>query len=255
MKKLIIALFIIMQAGAVFAESHYTFELKKDLILGSTAAGIFAVPFFIDNPATVPNEFSKDDINNFDRPLMYSYDGQIDTITSIGAYGLLVLPALSLAGNIKDFNAIATYGIMYAEAFLLTYGTKDILKNAINRYRPYCYSGEIPGDQSSEYEDSFPSGHTSLAFMAAGFLSSTFLTEYPDSKWRIPVVGISYSLAAGIAAGRILSGNHFLTDVIVGAGIGSLYGYLIPALHLKRSGSERITLTPTINGILVSVKI
>jgi undecaprenyl-diphosphatase len=173
----------------------------------------------------------------------------------MSAYGLLVLPALSLIGNRTDRNVIATYGIMYVEAFLLTYGTKEFLKNAINRYRPYCYFDGAPGDQSSEYADSFPSGHTSLAFMAAGFLSATFLTEYPDSKWRVPVVGISYSLAAGIAAGRILSGSHFLTDVIAGAAIGSLYGYLIPALHVKKGDTERITFTPLVNGFMLSVKL
>jgi membrane-associated phospholipid phosphatase len=254
MKKFIIALSIIIQANVVFAESHYTFELKKDLIIGSAAAGVFAAPFFINNPASA-SDLKKSDVNGFDRPFMHSYNKPADIISDIGQYSLLVLPALSLIGNIKDVNALATYGIMYAEAFLLTYGTKDIFKNAVNRYRPYCYFDGIPVDQSDEYEDSFPSGHTSLAFMAAGFLSSTFLTEYPGSKWRIPVVSVSYALATGVAAGRILSGSHFLTDVITGAAIGSLYGYLVPALHLKKRDNELITFTPMVNGFMVSALI
>ncbi|GHT57522.1 hypothetical protein FACS1894109_09890 [Spirochaetia bacterium] len=254
MKKFLIALFIIIQATAVFGESRYTFDLKKDLILGSASIGIFAAPFFIDNPAAA-GDLRKSDVNGFDRPFMLPYNKPLDIASDIGQYTLLALPVLSLIGNVKDGNAWATYGIMYAEAFLLTYGTKDIFKSAINRYRPYCYFDGIPGDQSSEYANSFPSGHTALAFMSAGFLSSTFLTEYPDSKWRIPVVSISYTLAAGVAVGRIASGSHFLTDVLAGAAIGSLYGYLIPALHLRKKADELVTITPIVNGVMVSLLI
>ena len=249
-----IVLVILLQASAVLAESRYTLAGIQDLIIGPAAVGVFAAPFFIDNQVG-SSDFDKGDVNGFDRPFIRPYNKSLDSISTIGAYGLLVLPGLSLIGNIKDRSALLTYGIMYTEAFLLTYGTKDIFKNAVNRYRPYCYFEGRPGDQASGYADSFLSGHTSLAFMAAGFLTSTFLTEYPDSKWRIPVVGISYTLATGIAAGRIMSGSHFLTDVIAGAAIGSLYGYLIPALHLKKWGNERISVAPVANGVLVLLKL
>jgi membrane-associated phospholipid phosphatase len=89
--------------------------------------------------------------------------------------------------------------------------------------------------------------------MSAGFLSSTYFTEYPDSNWKIPVAGLGYALAVGIAANRILSGSHFLTDVLAGAAIGSLYGYLIPALHLRKPGGTTMAFTPTVNGFLVSI--
>jgi undecaprenyl-diphosphatase len=249
-----IALLIILQTSAVFAESRYTLDGIQDMIIAPAAVGVFAAPFFIDNPAA-SYDLNKGDVNGFDRPFMLPYNKPVDIVSDVGQYTLLVLPVLSLIGNIKDGKAWLTYGIMYAEAFFLTYGTKDIFKSAINRYRPYCYFDGSPGDKSSEYADSFPSGHTSLAFMSAGFLSSTFLTEYPDSKWRIPVVSISYTLAAGVAAGRILSGSHFLTDVIAGAAIGSLYGYLIPYLHLKKRGGERISLTPMPSGFIISMKV
>jgi membrane-associated phospholipid phosphatase len=52
---------------------------------------------------------------------------------------------------------------------------------------------------------------------------------------------------------RITSGSHFLTDVLAGAAIGSLYGWLIPWLHL-RNNNERFTIVPLTNGIMVSLK-
>jgi membrane-associated phospholipid phosphatase len=255
MKKLAImlGLGIILALPNMFAQSNYTYDLKKDLVIGSVALGIFVTPFFFNN--TSDNAvFNPNAINAFDRAVMFPYHKNIDTLSQIGAYGLLILPAVSLIGNITDLNAVATYGVMYAEAFLLTYGTKEMLKNAIIRYRPYCYYGDIPSGKETDYDDSFPSGHTSLAFMSAGFFTSTFFTEYPDSTWKLPIAGVSYVLATAVAASRIYSGNHFLTDVIAGAAIGSLYGYLIPWLHLKKQADTAIAFTPLPNGFVFSYR-
>jgi hypothetical protein len=75
---------------------------------------------------------------------MVSYNKPLDIVSDVDIYGLLILPAISLAGNIKDKNTWLAYGIMYAEAFCLTYGTKDLLKNTIIRYCPYVYSDGVP---------------------------------------------------------------------------------------------------------------
>jgi membrane-associated phospholipid phosphatase len=242
---------MIVMTYNIVAESMYSYDLKKDIAIGAVSLGIFISPFFIDSsPKDI--SFQKDDVNPFDRSMMFSYNRTLDTFSDLSAYGLLVLPAISVIGNIKDVNALVTYGIMYAEAFLLTYGTKDLFKNAISRNRPYTYSGSIPSGKEDDYYKSFPSGSTSLAFMSAGFLSSTFFTEYPDSPWKIPVIGISYSLALGIGVSRILSGAHFMTDVMTGAVIGSLYGYLIPLLHLRKNERSKIAFMPVLNGFIVS---
>ncbi|MDR0411846.1 MAG: phosphatase PAP2 family protein [Treponema sp.] len=42
-----------------------------------------------------------------------------------------------------------------------------------------------------------------------------------------------YTLAAEIASMRIVSGSHFLTDVLTGAAIGSFHGWIIPFLHKR----------------------
>ncbi|MDR1250994.1 MAG: phosphatase PAP2 family protein [Treponema sp.] len=235
-----------------FAESAYTYNLQKDLIIGPLSISVFTVPFFINNhPAN--DFFPRDNINGFDRSLMFSYDKNLDTAGDIIMYTLLALPVIPMIGNIRNASTLLTYGIMYAEAFMLTHGTKDILKKIINRNRPYSYFGPVPSGLEDDYYNSFPSGHTSLAFMSAGFLTSTLLKDYPDSKWKMPVISISYSMAMAVAVNRIRSGSHFLSDVIVGAAIGSLYGYLIPALHLnKKQNNTNITITPSLNGFLLS---
>ena len=39
----------------------------------------------------------------------------------------------------------------------------------------------------------------------------------PDSKWKVPVIAASYSLAALTGILRVASGEHFASDVLVGA--------------------------------------
>ena len=238
-----------------YSESVFTYDLKKDIILGTLSLGIFASPFFVNNePENIPTNLGKDDVNIFDRSLMFSYNKPLDMTSDYGVYALLALPVLSLVGQIKDKDAWLTYGIMYTEAFFLTFGTKELLKNAIVRYRPYMYGAGIPDGKEDDYYNSFPSGSTALAFLSAGFLSATFSAEYPDSSWKIPVIAGVYTLATGIATCRIVSGSHFLTDVLTGAAIGSLYGWVIPLLHKRQNNENNITMTFTGNGFIVALK-
>jgi len=90
--------------------------------------------------------------------------------------------------------------------------------------------------------------------MSASFVTSTFFVENPDSSWKVPLCAAAYTLAAGVGIGRIFSGNHFMSDVLAGAAIGSLYGYLIPRLHLRKK-QDNISLLPLTNGFLVSLKL
>ncbi len=255
MKKLFIAFCSFLISFTAYSQSVFTYDLKKDLVLGAAALGVFASPFFVHNePKNIPIGLNKENINMLDRRLMFSYNKTLDKISDYSVYALLMLPALSLTGNIQDRKAWLTYGIMYAEAFALTFGTKDLLKNAIIRYRPYMYSGGVPDGLMNDYYNSFPSGSTALAFLSASFLSATFSAEYPDSKWKVPIIAGAYSLAVGIAACRITSGSHFLTDVLVGAAIGSLYGWVIPMLHKKQTGKHDLSVNFTGTGFMVSIK-
>jgi len=255
MKKYLLVFCFCITAYSLYSQSVFTYDLKKDIIIGGLSLGVFVSTFFVENtPSQIPNSLNKNDINDFDRPLMFSYNKTLDMISDYAVYGILVLPILSVMGNANDFNAWLTYGIMYTEAFLLTFGTEDLLKNAIIRYRPYMYDGGVPAGQENDYYNSFPSGSTSLAFLSATFLSTTFSQEYPDSKWKLPVIIGSYSLAVAVSAMRITSGAHFITDVLTGAAIGSFYGWIIPFLH-KNNSNNNVTLNAAPNGFLVSIKL
>jgi undecaprenyl-diphosphatase len=256
LKKWLLATCLLSVAAHGFSQSVFTYSVPKDLIIGAAALGVGLVPFIAHNePDTIPGKQNRDDVNPFDRPFMFSYNKPLDMVSDYGVYSMLLLPALSVVPNIRDTGTLLTYGIMYAEAFALTFGTKNLLKNAIIRYRPYMYADGVPAGKEDDYHNSFPSGSTAYAFLGAGFLSATYSQEFPESRWKIPIIAGSYTLAASVASMRILSGSHFLSDVLTGAAIGTLYGWLLPALHKRQTAESRLSILFPGNGVIVSVKL
>ena len=91
----------------------------------------------------------------------------------------------------------------------------ETLKRIVARKRPceiepHCWSELLPPDRFS-----FPSGHTITAFAVAVSLG----LFYP------PVFAALLFCALSVGLSRIVLGLHFLSDVVVGAGLGSLAGY------------------------------
>jgi undecaprenyl-diphosphatase len=93
------------------------------------------------------------------------------------------------------------------------------LKRTFGRRRPcalepHCWATLLPPDQFS-----FPSGHTITAFAVAISLGAF----YPAM-----LLGLLFC-ALSVAVSRIILGMHFLSDVIAGAAIGGLLGYICAA--------------------------
>jgi undecaprenyl-diphosphatase len=96
------------------------------------------------------------------------------------------------------------------------------LKRVCHRRRPcalepHCWATLLPPDQFS-----FPSGHTITAFAVAVSLT----VFYPPM-----IVGLFFC-ALSVAMSRVILGMHFLTDVIAGAAIGGILGFVAAELLL-----------------------
>ena len=252
---LIAIVFNCMQIN-VFSQSAFNIYIEKDIIIGLVSLGAGITPFFINNePDNISDTFDKSEVNTFDRSFMFSYNKYLDYFSDYYlTFALASLPVISVIPNIKNSAILLNYGIMYAESLLLTYGTVFSFKSTINRYRPYMYDNGVPGGKENDYHNSFPSSATAFAFLGVTFFSTTYSHEFPESKWKIPLIIGGYTLAAGVGTMRVLAGSHFPTDVLAGAAIGSLYGWLIPWLHLNKE-DHKFAITPAVNGITFSAKI
>lgn len=113
-------------------------------------------------------------------------------------------------------------GKLIALAFALERSCYLIFKSTFRRNRP---PQAIPGYQSEVIPSdqfSFPSGHTSAAFLMAGVLSYAF-------PW---LAFILYPWACCVGIARVMLGVHFPTDILAGAVLGSSICCLLTTLLL-----------------------
>jgi len=117
--------------------------------------------------------------------------------------------AAGLIHNNKELKQKAVYT---AAAILLNTASTTLLKNVVKRERPYhTFTRIFPDKIKSEY--AFPSGHTSSAFATA--TSLTISTK----KWYVAVPAFAWSASVGYS--RMYLGQHYPSDVIMGALVGS----------------------------------
>lgn len=197
------------------------------------------------------SDWPKENVPGMDRPFMRPYSKPLH-IVGTGTMGLAMLTPAVFA--IMPSNEWLTIGTMYVETMLIANGIKEWTKLLVYRARPYMYFDDYPQDKvdDGDWNCSFPSGHTTLAFAGAAFTTFVFCQCFPDSKWKYAVAGGAFGLAAATGALRMASGNHFLSDVLVGAVIGTACGFAIPYLHSKsfygnfekKSGSANASVSP-----------
>jgi membrane-associated phospholipid phosphatase len=240
----------------IYSQSAFSINMEEYIIIGLTSLGIGIIPFFINNePTDISGTFNKNEVNIFDRSLIFLYNKYLDYFSDYYlSTALAILPVISVIPGTKNSKVLLSYGVMYTESLLLTYGTVFSLKGIVDRYRPYMYDSGVPDAKKNDYHNSFPSSATAFAFLGVTFFTTTYSHEFPESKWKTPLIIGGYTLAASVGAMRILAGSHFLTDVFAGAAIGSLYGWLIPWLHLEKE-NNKFAVIPTMNGIMFSMKI
>jgi membrane-associated phospholipid phosphatase len=95
----------------------------------------------------------------------------------------------------------------------------EILKLIVNRSRPFIRFTQTRILGFRAIGRSFPSGHTSQAFFMATLVSQHFHANV----W---VVFVLYALALTVGVTRMYVGAHYPRDVLAGAILGSVWGFL-----------------------------
>ena len=140
---------------------------------------------------------------------------------------------------------------LYLESMAITGALYSITAGVVNRSRPYVYDNQngLNRRLSSSGQRSFFSGHVAATTSASFFAAKVFQDFNPESG-AIPYVWTgAVVLPAVVGYFRIQAGQHFLTDVLLGYGLGAAVGYFVPELH-KVSNDTNIRLTPIAGEIL-----
>ncbi len=138
--------------------------------------------------------YYKEDLSNFHT----KWDNYLQFSPIVLTYGFEAI-------GMQPKTDILNRSVILVKSELLMTAVVTILKNASHILRP----------DSSAYT-SFPSGHTAQAFAAAAMLSEEYGYRY---KW---VPYLSYGLASTVGVLRMANNKHYLSDVLVAAGIGIL---------------------------------
>ena len=115
-------------------------------------------------------------------------------------------------------SAVDRFGAVEAACFSVAAGGAffQAAKHTFRRTRPRDIEPHCWAQIQTRDVFSFPSGHSTTAFAVALSLGSFF----PEI---LPALLV---LAANVAVSRVIVGMHFLSDVMVGSGLGACLGYV-----------------------------
>jgi hypothetical protein len=141
-------------------------------------------------------------------------DNYLQYVPGVAVFGLKAL-------GVKSRSDFLNQSIILAKAELLTGAIVYSLKSITHVERP-----------NGDGYQSMPSGHTAQAFLLATILDM----EYRDASPWISVSG--YAVASATGALRMLNNKHWISDVLVGAGIGIFTTKFVYLTHQYRWGKN-----------------
>jgi membrane-associated phospholipid phosphatase len=137
------------------------------------------------------------------------------------------------SNSVWDMGEAVALGTLSSQAFKLLIGR------------------ERPGETDSPHRfghggDSFPSGHTTVAFAAAQVLAD----EMPQEQWGWKV--FAYGLAGATAYARLDSNAHWLSDTVAGAALGISTGRFVSHRGGNKRSKFALWLAPLDHGAMIS---
>ena len=144
--------------------------------------------------------------------------------------------------------------LLITQATSLAMLANVFVKYSVGRARPYVWKG-TPDlyPSATDANVSFFSGHVTFVFAVVVSGSTLFfMQDMPGAPW---VLGIGLAAASFTAYLRMAANKHYLSDVLVSAGVGSLVGWAVPYLFHRpgRHGAPQAgDLTPAPGGIAIA---
>ena len=192
-------------------------------------------------------KLGKKDVNWFDRWGVRAYSRSIDNASYIPFYAAVPLPVIVFAADKRMRRDFFKLSFLYAEALTATGILYSSAAGYVNRLRPLVYSDKTPPDKRtvSDSKKSFFAGHVAVVATSTFFVARVLDDYYPNSKFKWGYYGIAAATTVATGYMRQAAGEHFLSDILLGAAVGTLSGILTPSLHQRKLiKNQRLTLIP-----------
>ena len=189
-------------------------------------------------------------LNAVDKLTAGYYSAGWSTASDFMLYGLGAATAGLLVADEGWLDALND-GVVIGEATLSATAVASIMTLAAGRPRPFLYGDPTNASgykaplsirNGSDAGLSFLSSHTAEAFALA---TSLYIAEHrlhPRSAYPRYILGGGLAIASAIGVARVMSGYHFITDVIGGAVVGSSLGVLVASVH-----NSPVQVVPVVN--------
>lgn len=168
-------------------------------------------------------------LNALDRGVLSWHSGVARGASTVLVAGVGGGALLAAVDGLSPARARGDVAVL-ADAVSWTAAATQWLKLAVHRERPVLYGSDAgTAAGMADNRESFPSGHTAVAFAAATAYATLASRQHLPHAARNAV--LLYAGAAGAGALRVAGGRHFPTDVLAGAVLGSLVGWVTARLH------------------------
>lgn len=183
-----------------------------------------------------------------DKSLNHSQSEIVSKYTDVFGEEYFILPSVALTyafGSVIDDCRLKNLSLAALQSFVYAEVASAGLKVLTCRIRPLEFNSQQSTANSQTWlgpfksfeSTSFPSGHAMRSFA----LATTVAGFYPDKKW----IGIvSYSLATMTSVGRVISKEHWTSDVIVGAALGYFIGRGVVKFNEKIGNISSVEIQP-----------
>jgi membrane-associated phospholipid phosphatase len=160
-------------------------------------------------------------------------------------------------GHVRDNGFVTQTGREVMRAVIVSGAITAVVKGSVGRARPFAAPGDpdefSPGHGFTNASfASFPSGHTSAAFATATVLARELGSTHPGSRWWIN--SLLFGGATFVGFSRVYQRQHWPSDVVAGAALGTITGYEVVA-HARGDRSKiglpflsHLSVAPSVNG-------
>jgi membrane-associated phospholipid phosphatase len=214
-----------------------SFRVDGPITLGAIGLTMVGYNMIVNKKGLTTEELAAkktEDIPWFDRSNAGFYSDKANDASYIPFYAAFATPILASLIDKNQRSHFVQVNAMFLETMAISGAIYTLAAGGISRSRPLVYPGSTaPVDQktSNNSQRSFFAGHVSASASATFFAAQVFSDFNPNSKAKPWVWAGAAAIPAVVGWLRYQAGQHFLSDILIGYGVGMGCGMFIPRLH------------------------